>query len=162
MAFFNRNSFKIGLLSSPSVRSACFRWNIQRSVAKVNLPNLRHLDRVGVRGPAWLSSAWRWVSSSSLAWRSSAPCGVWCRTTEGSPHQSNTFTGQDRHKAQLLFMLCQMSWMWPSFVPFRTDDLKEGTLIGEDKYGNKYYENNKYFYGKTDDDNTETVGAFWH
>ena len=33
--------------------------------------------------------------------------------------------------------------------PFRTDDLKEGNLIGEDKYGNKYFENNKYFYGES-------------
>ena len=32
---------------------------------------------------------------------------------------------------------------------FRADDcLKEGTLIGEDKYGNKYYQNNRFFYGK--------------
>ncbi|XP_043286322.1 probable NADH dehydrogenase [ubiquinone] 1 alpha subcomplex subunit 12 [Venturia canescens] len=31
---------------------------------------------------------------------------------------------------------------------YRTDDLKFGTLIGEDKYGNKYYENNYYFYGR--------------
>jgi len=31
---------------------------------------------------------------------------------------------------------------------YRTDDLKEGQLIGEDKYGNKYYQNNKYFYGR--------------
>ncbi|XP_026473701.1 NADH dehydrogenase [ubiquinone] 1 alpha subcomplex subunit 12 [Ctenocephalides felis] len=30
----------------------------------------------------------------------------------------------------------------------RTDDLKLGTLVGEDKYGNKYYENNEYFYGR--------------
>ena len=29
-----------------------------------------------------------------------------------------------------------------------TDDLKEGELIGEDKYGNKYYQNNRYFYGR--------------
>lgn len=28
------------------------------------------------------------------------------------------------------------------------DVLKSGTLIGVDKYGNKYYENNSYFYGK--------------
>ena len=35
------------------------------------------------------------------------------------------------------------------FLNFRADDcLKEGTLIGEDKYGNKYYQNNRYFYGK--------------
>lgn len=31
---------------------------------------------------------------------------------------------------------------------FRTDDLKTGVLVGEDKYGNKYYENNSYFYGR--------------
>lgn len=32
---------------------------------------------------------------------------------------------------------------------FRTDDLKEGRLVGQDAYGNKYYENNKYFYGES-------------
>ncbi|XP_051173415.1 probable NADH dehydrogenase [ubiquinone] 1 alpha subcomplex subunit 12 [Leptopilina boulardi] len=31
---------------------------------------------------------------------------------------------------------------------FRIDDLPIGTLIGEDKYGNKYYENPAYFYGR--------------
>lgn len=31
----------------------------------------------------------------------------------------------------------------------RTDELKIGVLIGEDKYGNKYYENNAYFVGKS-------------
>ncbi|KAF7992835.1 hypothetical protein HCN44_005179 [Aphidius gifuensis] len=31
---------------------------------------------------------------------------------------------------------------------YRTDDLKWGTLVGEDKYGNKYYENNYFFYGR--------------
>eukprot|EP00914_Ancora_sagittata_P033593 GHVO01067712.1.p1 GENE.GHVO01067712.1~~GHVO01067712.1.p1 ORF type:complete len:149 (-),score=10.31 GHVO01067712.1:8-424(-) len=30
---------------------------------------------------------------------------------------------------------------------FRTDDLKSGELVGEDKYGNKYYENNMFFIG---------------
>lgn len=30
----------------------------------------------------------------------------------------------------------------------RHDDLKIGTLVGTDKYGNKYYENNYYFYGR--------------
>ncbi len=29
-----------------------------------------------------------------------------------------------------------------------TDDLKEGTLVGEDKFGNKYFQNDKYFYGR--------------
>ncbi|KAJ6649271.1 putative NADH dehydrogenase [ubiquinone] 1 alpha subcomplex subunit 12 [Pseudolycoriella hygida] len=31
---------------------------------------------------------------------------------------------------------------------YRTDDLKVGTLVGTDKYGNKYYENPYYFYGR--------------
>lgn len=30
----------------------------------------------------------------------------------------------------------------------RTDDLKIGNLVGTDKFGNKYYENNTYFYGE--------------
>lgn len=34
------------------------------------------------------------------------------------------------------------------FSNFRFDDLKIGTLVGTDKYGNKYYENNYYFYGR--------------
>ena len=32
---------------------------------------------------------------------------------------------------------------------FYTDDLKDGTLIGVDKYGNKYFENKRYFVCKT-------------
>ncbi|KAL6260607.1 hypothetical protein P5V15_008127 [Pogonomyrmex californicus] len=31
---------------------------------------------------------------------------------------------------------------------FRVDELKTGTLIGTDKYGNRYYENNAYFMGR--------------
>lgn len=31
---------------------------------------------------------------------------------------------------------------------FRQDEVKTGTLKGTDKYGNKYYENNYYFYGR--------------
>ncbi|CAK9806603.1 NADH dehydrogenase [ubiquinone] 1 alpha subcomplex subunit 12 [Anthophora quadrimaculata] len=31
-------------------------------------------------------------------------------------------------------------------VLYRIDELKKGTLVGEDKYGNKYYENNAYFF----------------
>lgn len=30
----------------------------------------------------------------------------------------------------------------------RNDDLKIGTLVGIDKYGNKYFENPYYFYGR--------------
>ncbi|XP_059146749.1 NADH dehydrogenase [ubiquinone] 1 alpha subcomplex subunit 12-like [Physella acuta] len=32
---------------------------------------------------------------------------------------------------------------------FRHDDLKWGTLVGEDKFGNKYYENKYYFIGRS-------------
>ncbi|XP_075152179.1 NADH dehydrogenase (ubiquinone) B17.2 subunit [Haematobia irritans] len=31
---------------------------------------------------------------------------------------------------------------------YRNDDLKIGTLVGTDKYGNKYFENPYYFYGR--------------
>ena len=30
----------------------------------------------------------------------------------------------------------------------RTRDVRAGTLVGEDKYGNKYYENLEYFFGR--------------
>ncbi len=33
-------------------------------------------------------------------------------------------------------------------VLYQTDDLKDGELVGEDKFGNKYFQNNKYFYGR--------------
>ncbi|EGW08396.1 NADH dehydrogenase [ubiquinone] 1 alpha subcomplex subunit 12 [Cricetulus griseus] len=33
-------------------------------------------------------------------------------------------------------------------VFFRANDVKLGTLVGEDKYGNKYYEDNKQFFGE--------------
>ncbi|KYM79897.1 putative NADH dehydrogenase [ubiquinone] 1 alpha subcomplex subunit 12 [Atta colombica] len=31
---------------------------------------------------------------------------------------------------------------------YRVDELKSGTLVGEDKYGNRYYENNIHFIGR--------------
>ncbi|GJQ78229.1 hypothetical protein Trydic_g2558 [Trypoxylus dichotomus] len=31
---------------------------------------------------------------------------------------------------------------------YRMDDIKPGKLVGEDKYGNKYFENNRFFYGR--------------
>lgn len=31
---------------------------------------------------------------------------------------------------------------------YRMDSLRIGTLVGTDKYGNKYYENNRFFYGR--------------
>ncbi|XP_043092649.1 NADH dehydrogenase [ubiquinone] 1 alpha subcomplex subunit 12 [Puntigrus tetrazona] len=31
---------------------------------------------------------------------------------------------------------------------FRVSDIKTGTLVGIDKYGNKYYEDKRYFFGR--------------
>ena len=61
------------------------------------------------------------------------------------------FTGKLENKTirnRILFSI--KLWNILTFIlNFRADDcLKEGTLIGEDKYGNKYYQNNRYFYGK--------------
>ncbi|CAL8099325.1 unnamed protein product [Calicophoron daubneyi] len=33
-------------------------------------------------------------------------------------------------------------------MAFRTDELKWGTYVGSDKFGNKYYQNDKYFMGR--------------
>lgn len=41
----------------------------------------------------------------------------------------------------------------------RTDDLKTGTLVGQDKYGNRYYENNMYFVGEFIVNNGSLSGA---
>ncbi|KAG8332649.1 probable NADH dehydrogenase [ubiquinone] 1 alpha subcomplex subunit 12 [Homalodisca vitripennis] len=39
--------------------------------------------------------------------------------------------------------------LWRSLMAlFVRDDLKLGTFVGEDDYGNKYYENNNYFLGR--------------
>merc|ERR1712098_35355 len=41
-------------------------------------------------------------------------------------------------------------WLETSFFTFyRTDDLKYGTLVGEDEHGNKYFENKAYFFGRS-------------
>jgi len=32
---------------------------------------------------------------------------------------------------------------------FRTDELKQGELVGEDKYGNKYYRNDEHIMGQS-------------
>jgi len=40
--------------------------------------------------------------------------------------------------------------MYYSLIFYRHDELKMGTLVGTDKYGNKYFENNEYFYGEHD------------
>jgi len=43
-------------------------------------------------------------------------------------------------------MVDQHGGWWKAMIVFkRTDDLKAGKLVGEDQFGNKYYENNYYF-----------------
>ncbi|CAM1299859.1 NDUFA12 (predicted) [Pycnogonum litorale] len=40
--------------------------------------------------------------------------------------------------------------IWGSLkTVFRTDELRKGTLVGIDKYGNKYYEDKSYFIGRS-------------
>lgn len=37
-----------------------------------------------------------------------------------------------------------------NYLIYRVNDVKTGTLVGVDKYGNKYYEDNKhYFFGES-------------
>ena len=36
-------------------------------------------------------------------------------------------------------------WVGAMKIFKRTDDVKVGNLVGEDQFGNKYYENNFYF-----------------
>lgn len=48
----------------------------------------------------------------------------------------------------VLFMLIIISWRNIHLHCFRTDGLKQGELIGEDQFGNKYYRNDEYFMGK--------------
>lgn len=38
--------------------------------------------------------------------------------------------------------------LYVSSCGFSYDDIKPGKLVGEDKYGNKYFENPYYFYGR--------------
>ena len=46
--------------------------------------------------------------------------------------------------------------MWSPYFLYRVNDVKTGALIGEDKYGNKYFEDARYFFGKTDDTSLST------
>uniref|UniRef100_A0A4X2K7R1 NADH dehydrogenase [ubiquinone] 1 alpha subcomplex subunit 12 n=1 Tax=Vombatus ursinus TaxID=29139 RepID=A0A4X2K7R1_VOMUR len=46
---------------------------------------------------------------------------------------------QVRGHGSVFGYLCQL---------FGVNDVKAGTLVGEDKYGNKYYEDNKQFFGR--------------
>ncbi|XP_045145479.1 NADH dehydrogenase [ubiquinone] 1 alpha subcomplex subunit 12-like [Echinops telfairi] len=46
-------------------------------------------------------------------------------------------------------------------VSFTANDVRVGTLVGEDKYGNRYYEANKQFLGLTDVSEMNGRNAFW-
>ena len=38
-------------------------------------------------------------------------------------------------------------FVYAALSPHRLRDLRAGTVVGEDHYGNKYYENKEYFFG---------------
>lgn len=43
--------------------------------------------------------------------------------------------------------MCLIVIFFSSHLYYRQDELKIGTLVGTDEMGNRYYENNIYFYG---------------
>lgn len=43
----------------------------------------------------------------------------------------------------MLYVVCMIKFI----LFYRQDELKIGTLVGTDEMGNRYYENNLYFYG---------------
>ncbi|KAL5469310.1 hypothetical protein EMCRGX_G030556 [Ephydatia muelleri] len=73
-----------------------------------------------------------------------------------------------------------MAFVWRSIrnaggvkSAFRTllklGDIRVGTLVGTDSFGNKYYENNDYFFGRnrwvsyaSKDDNASDIPPEWH
>lgn len=58
------------------------------------------------------------------------------------------FTGLDR-LVHLWTLIQRHGGVRAAYAHFyRTDDIKDGVLIGEDKYGNKYFQNDRYFYGR--------------
>ncbi|XP_064487341.1 probable NADH dehydrogenase [ubiquinone] 1 alpha subcomplex subunit 12 [Ornithodoros turicata] len=59
-----------------------------------------------------------------------------------------SFVGVD--KVQRLFQIIKHNGgVVKSVVKlFRMDDLRMGSLVGTDKLGNKYYEDNRFFYGR--------------
>ena len=57
-------------------------------------------------------------------------------------------TGQFCDANVKIILCCDFEMIWILF--YRQDDVKWGELVGEDKYGNKYFQNNTYFYGTYD------------
>lgn len=49
----------------------------------------------------------------------------------------------------LTLIIKQNGGVWRSLQAlYRTDELKDGELVGVDRNGNKYYQNKRYFVGK--------------
>ena len=49
-------------------------------------------------------------------------------------------------------MIKQNGGIWRSLQTlYRTDDLKDGELVGTDRNGNRYYQNKRYFVGQCTD-----------
>nr|VZI33772.1 unnamed protein product [Spirometra erinaceieuropaei] len=69
------------------------------------------------------------------------------------PHYDRTFSSHTGFVGRLFrSIIRQNGGIRGSIVTlFRTDELKDGTLVGEDYLGNKYYENNRYFVGRNRD-----------
>ena len=59
----------------------------------------------------------------------------------------NAFSILMRQDNKLYYCMCTEFYVMCSCFVFRTRDVRAGTLVGEDKYGNKYYENLEYFFG---------------
>lgn len=45
---------------------------------------------------------------------------------------------------------------------YRGEDLKIGALVGEDRHGNKYYENDRFFLGKEKEIKSSILKYFTH
>ncbi|XP_002410063.4 NADH dehydrogenase [ubiquinone] 1 alpha subcomplex subunit 12 [Ixodes scapularis] len=58
------------------------------------------------------------------------------------------FFGLDKIRKVLEIVRHNGGVMHSFWKSFRMDDLRMGTLVGTDKVGNKYYENNRFFYGR--------------
>uniref|UniRef100_A0A4D5R9F3 NADH dehydrogenase [ubiquinone] 1 alpha subcomplex subunit 12 n=1 Tax=Scolopendra viridis TaxID=118503 RepID=A0A4D5R9F3_SCOVI len=58
------------------------------------------------------------------------------------------FLGLDKVKRGFDIIRANGGILSSLFKLYRMDDIKIGTLVGTDPYGNKYFENKMYFYGR--------------
>ncbi|XP_077540238.1 NADH dehydrogenase (ubiquinone) B17.2 subunit [Haemaphysalis longicornis] len=59
-----------------------------------------------------------------------------------------SFFGVDKIQRALAIIKHNGGYVKSAVKLFRMDDLRKGTLVGVDKLGNKYYEDNTFFYGR--------------